>query len=619
MLQILLNNRKLELPEDISISYEIQNPLITTDRIPIPFTQNFSVPASPGNLMALGNPSRISANVNFENKVPGEIRHSGFIISSGVFTIEEVNDKEITLNFQGAVFPDSIKKQLQNQKLGNEPLGELEVIQSHRPGFSYVSDNKAIAAFNSLMSNKAKQAYPDYVAAPIRIREGEIDSEKMDSGNGNYSGVFWDNSTFINTYRPADGVGRYDQYILTVTPRGGRKLITKIMPSFRVGFIIEKIINQPIEKNRFNNDLQNLYLICNYAQSYQIENPKPVWSVQNLNVSIDLSDYMPDIPANDFISEILKIPCATMFVLSGRYIIELNSDILRAPCTIDWSNRIEDGYSIRRQEAEDYLFSINSESSSSIDEGVDILQVNTIDQMIANMDSLTLSESESDNAVYYKVTSTNQVYKVAPNPILSTEDATHWSCELVSQGEQPESAESDRVSFDMNINGSVVSTTVSEYVGANMNYVPDIIDGKSNHIRYFCPEIDINTQKPERTSGLVFGLYHGMRSTPKTSSGAKFDYPLMSHTNILSDGMVTASVALTTDYLMERYHYYFRQWVEKDKQIVKGEIRLTPIEIHRFDIREKVHFKGADFLVDSINIPLRLHEIAPVKIELIEA
>lgn len=621
MLQILLNNRKLELPEDISISYEIQNPLITTDRIPIPFTQNFSVPASPRNLMALGNPSRISANVNFENKVPGEIRHSGFIISSGVFTIEEVNDKEITLNFQGAVFPDSIKQHLQNQNLGSEPLGELEIVPGSRPGSQSISNAKAMAAFNTLMSIAARQTYPDYVAAPIKIKGGKIEIDKVDAGDGKDSGVFWDNSTFINTYRPADGVGLYDEYmLLTHRPQSRRSgRVSKIIPSFRVGFIIDKIMNQSVEKNRFNGDFQNLYLICNYAPTYQIKNSSPVWNVKSNNkVTIEFSNYMPDIPADEFISEILKIPCATMFTISGRYIIELNGDILRAPCTIDWSNRISDGYSISRKAAEDYLFSVSSESAS-IAEDVDIWQVDFIDQMIWDIGLRAHAEQDYDKELFYKVVSTNQVYKITPNPILSSDEVTHWSCELISQGDKPEEIQSDRTGFDMNISGSVVSTTVTEYVGANLYYVPDIFNAKSNHVMYFCPEIDISTQKPERTSQLVFGLYHGKQSTAETSGGVKFDYPLMSHTNILANGTNNGGVALTTDYLMEHYHHYFKQWVEKDKQIVKGEIRLTPLEIDRFDIREKVHFKGVDFLVKTINIPLKLHEIAPVKIELIEA
>ncbi len=69
MLEVIVDKTHiLNLLSDVQISFIEENPLFVEDRIPSPYSLTFEVPPTPGNLKALGFPSRItSASVKTES------------------------------------------------------------------------------------------------------------------------------------------------------------------------------------------------------------------------------------------------------------------------------------------------------------------------------------------------------------------------------------------------------------------------------------------------------------------------------------------------------------------------------------------------------------------------
>lgn len=639
MLKIIINGTVLQLPPDISISYSMENPLFSTDRIPVPYTQNFDVSATPYNLQALGYPNRVTSGVDYSQVNPGEIHHSGLLISKGFFIIDKATDKIISLNFRGAIFPESVKRALYNIDIGEQYIGTTESQPGNRPGSIQSHVGNSMRSFCDIMDTYANLTLPDFVAAPTHIKgKSPIvtnDGTRADRPTGERpesditkTSSYCDISTFINTYRPkstqgggggfGDGTGSitpiHDRYYISTLRLTG--ILSKIIPSFRIGFILSKIIKSNINNNIFDSILSNLMMLCNYASTYEITSLSPVWNIVGERVVLKLSDYMPDITAVDFISEILRLPCATLFASNTEYSIELNSDILKKTAIKDWSGKIFDGYAITLREGEDYIFSINS-LSEPIPEGMDIIDVETIQQMVTLIDGMPLRND--DNIFCCRVKKTGQLFKIAPNNTLSTATETHWDCTLHSQGVEVVAPESERGSFDMSLTGGVIPTVVENYVGDSLYYVPIFKDGKTNHIRYYCPEIEIDTNSPKRGKDILFGLYHGMQLTPATNAGGKFLYPMISHTNVLPDGSINGELSLMESDLIEKFHKPFKKWVEKDKRVVKCDVLLSPTEVRYLDLREKVHFLGRDFFINTINIPIIIDDILPCEVELIEA
>ncbi|MBK6964584.1 MAG: hypothetical protein IPH20_11780 [Bacteroidales bacterium] len=72
------------------------------------------------------------------------------------------------------------------------------------------------------------------------------------------------------------------------------------------------------------------------------------------------------------------------------------------------------------------------------------------------------------------------------------------------------------------------------------------------------------------------------------------------------------------DGLIEKYHGRMKAWVEKDKMRVKGSFCLTPLELKRLDIRDKVYLRGRLFYIEKLSYTLSNQQISLVDADLIE-
>lgn len=623
MLQIIVNEIDLDLYPDTSIDLQFENPMLSQDRIPVTYSLDFDIPVTSRNSSAFGNPIRAASATDFATSIPGEIRFGGLVITSGAFTINNASHKSINIQYIGAIFPTSIRRHMQNQDIGIEVLGNY-IETTDDKGVTTYDTSQARVNLNNKLIALAREHAPNYVAAPIAIKGAEIVKyDPMDM-------LFATNcanarSMRINAFRlPDDSAPQFNGYDWNGGHTFGR-FLTKIIPSFRIGFLFDSILKYEGD-NPFNSELDRLMLVCSYAPSYQIEDNSAVWNFkkQTKEVYISLSDYLPDMPANQFITEILKIPCATLYISGSRYVFELNRTTLSRPCGIDWSGKIFDEYTISRKAGEDYNFSFSGNENQVVAQDQPRYLTPSISNMVLQQD-LGVPNPDPAFTSYAEITSTNQLFEISVNPALSEieELKYHYRYRLLSQDAvmpTPEPApDSERSAYDMVFNGAPVQTTLAEFIGRDAEVFPDFSGTNSNHMYYYCPEIKIDHQNRKRPDDLIIGIYHGMQRSPKTYAGKSFEYPLISHTKYLINGRENFPLSLSTDTLEKEYHFDFKKWIERDKRIITGLIRLTHRDIHNLDFRNKVHFSGLDFFIDTLNVTLKTDEIMPADVRLIEA
>lgn len=630
-----MNNKKLDIFPDTEISYNMENPFVTADKVPVPYTLDFLLPKTAENLAALGQPERVSSLVNFAESRNVEVRFCGFPVIIGELVIMEVNQEGVQVNITGANIPKRIKKKLYDQELGE--VGFSYAISMDN-GAEIIDTYGTKLAINDHFEAKAKENMPDYVAAPCAVKGVEPVVANPDG----YSDFFADRYInqrcgMVNNYRHELGMMPADQhtsayYGYYCTSKTG-VIMTKIIPAFRIGYLLKKLLNVSFTNNVFDEELGRLMLLCNYHPKYQADDDSIVGDVDRSTMEIKMrfADFMPDINANEFLTEILKIPCLTLFIRGSQYDIEFNDDILTSEQVVRMN--LVDGYAISLQMGERYKFDLSSDSQQ--DESTENAKVFNVSGIgTAYQHAIAYEyDPEVTTALTYNISDTDQVFRATPieelsqiylESTLNFKCRTHWRFKLLQQGTQQteEEEDDDRGTFDMSFNGSVCNTVIVDYLDDDGSYKPTF-RGKNEvsvipHL--YVPEIAFEKKEDKliRNSKIVLGLYLGI-SDGLPNPHCRIKYPQISHcSNLPGVGEIT-DVKLTSEYLLSKYHSRYKAWIERDKKVIAGSVILTPQELHQLDLRRKVHIDGRNFFIKNINIVLTNSQILPSEVEFIEA
>jgi hypothetical protein len=113
-----------------------------------------------------------------------------------------------------------------------------------------------------------------------------------------------------------------------------------------------------------------------------------------------------------------------------------------------------------------------------------------------------------------------------------------------------------------------------------------------------------------RSKSISLLLYSGVR---KTVDGSK-DYPFVSpykndNISLKWDG---------ADGLLNKYHLDFKNWIERTKTKATGTFLLSPLDLNKLVITDKIHVQGRNFFIEKMQYVIRKDKIDPVIIDLVE-
>lgn len=315
MLQIYVDDRPIDLSDDISIDLVFENPLFSSDRIPATYSMSYDLPLTPRNRQVFGNPDRVAAAGDCFRERPARILFAGLEIASGMLTIEEVSDV-ITVNFSGSVLPAALNRKLYKVEMDKIPL-------------SYNGDyalETSMTVWDGILRRNMTDPDAPFFAPPVAVK----DVEWLERAPDNPEDFLL--NTRARWINPMDLHNRtYEHYLKNAEKRF---YLLKILPAVRVWYIFDKIFGDKLERNVFKEgEWKKLSLQTLWHPSYNITDNLPCWSKDtdawgNDGYAVRLQEFMPDVWSADFVVEMLKLPCASMYVRGDNFVIESNADVL---------------------------------------------------------------------------------------------------------------------------------------------------------------------------------------------------------------------------------------------------------------------------------------------------
>ena len=599
MLEIITDGEKTDLLPDTQIELTFEQPMLADDRIPAPYSFDYELPLTPRNRRLFGYPDRTASDRAFE-KIPSEIVFSGIVVARGTQKIDEVTDR-LTVSFTGAVFPNRMRKYLSSLPLGSLGLGSPMPPLS---GSDRVRTAQCYTKYNEILSaNIESFQLPDQpYACMVAPLEG-IKGVEMPESGGAGSYVRQD-TVLINAYKNG---------YLFADPGAEKTHMSKILPAFRVGWLFDELFGVDLRNNIFNGDFwKRLMLVSRWHPKYLVEDDAPPIDI-GLSSGVKYADFLPKIAANDFVAQMLKLACATMFIRGNSYEIEYNGDVLTRSVDVeDWTGRMIGEPTISHEDGMIYDYGYSGEEGRYSDEIVP-KEVDSISDMFADAnagDDVTLRT--------YRIATTGQLIESLFDDDTSNRVRFNVVNTLFGKREEPETdgdEQDERSTFDMKFNGSPLANNLRCDIGDDSTTL--------GHFSYI-PEGDpIGEERPE---DLTVGIYWGLkRSLAINPSGSVWTpgayYPYLSYCNYDAQGNRLGDTTLRfdgADGLLQTRHRAFKEWIERDKRLLTVQVRLSALDLHRLDLRNKVSIRNRMYLIKTLSVVLTPMRIETAEAELVE-
>ncbi|MEG1414828.1 MAG: hypothetical protein RSC35_06675, partial [Mucinivorans sp.] len=392
----------------------------------------------------------------------------------------------------------------------------------------------------------------------------------------------------------------------------------KILPAIQIAYILEKI-DANLAAGFDNAKLRQLMLVTSFHPSYQTNDNSPAWTCNDTTGEcyVDLADFMPKINTGEFVTEILKLTCSSIFLVGDKMTVAARQDILQRPDSLDWNSKIIGTPSLELRLGENYSVTYqDAETTEPLPAERVIESVDSVNQMI----TLTAQNAAIGNKLKtFKVSSTNQIFEMKINGLLSNETYAHYDYALI-QNQQTVDSKNEESSneFTVSINAAPVRMVVATDMLNDVAMIPAFsLAGTTTHNYIYCPQIEAPSKTRPET--LLLGTYFGRRSALMQPW---FGYPFLTSDNCDAYGFVSpydVSLELGGERgLINAYHKRFKDWVEKDKLVLKADVLLSPLDLKNLDLKNKIHIDGRNFFIEELSVTITPRAIKPAEVTFVE-
>jgi len=608
MLQILIDDKyPLDLPSDISLDIIQENPLFLEERIPAPYSLSFEIPPTLSNLQYFGYANRVtSSSVNRRRKAG--VKHFGILIARGEVLLLEF-DKKLKLQFKGSLEHENVTASLNELNLGSYNYGEFP--------YNYEDLDYNNQWADVYMQSVKSEAYnaANYVVAPVKIKGTEWEGSLMQGGARNFL------KQYINYFNPVLKnfyVGNPAHIHTPIVPFPYvHKIITEgfgnllLNNPFTGGDLAKLVV---VSQNHRYMSYQNIYqtyyqyvspgtpdqlvevfipLVDNYTSYYSPNAGRFVIALEMI-----VKSFMQSYPFISLLKNLLKMFGLTAYP-GTKYSLEFNNDIFDRAVVKDLNDRLAGDIQTSYQDGKDFVFSYAGAGTSSDDI---LLQKSNIIDVYNYAKSGMVTEAEILDLKSKAIFETKKTLRGLNNEVLVKSTIKRSAFTTQSTG-------SDKEKFEITPEVSPLDMNIEQYWSDDSN-PGDVISQK----HWYVPVLE-NKEVTATPSVMLFG---GMA---KTLDDNNHEYPFLTASNYDHFGVKRLNTSLLpdgADGLISKYHGKYKNWVEKDKTRVKGNFRLTPLEVKNLDIRDKILLKGRLFYIEKMEYSLMHKGISLIEMDLIE-
>jgi len=603
MLEIFVDNKKIDLPSDIEINVTWENPFIEQDRIPLPYSMSFELPLTPKNLATYKNPDRQNS-VGCWKEQTAQIRFNTISIGIGKMGLTEV-DENLNTDFVGSFIPEIAKYKMNKLSTAKDFKFSFGAGRSRFfPDFT----NGWAKLYKETIFNNSITPGSDFAACPVRVSE-----EEWEYDTDSY-GIYNAGQLYLNFWNMANG-----NYLLNV---GTIQYHSVIFPQPYIYSLFEKIFGSSLGNNFFK-EKEELKTLCMVTSFHAMFNNSIMSTYKGIlldnsyyNDDIDnyfyLSSFMPKYKFSEFLKEILKMFCCSLIPKpNGKLDIVHNKDIVESTLVTNWTEKLTGTPTKSKQDAQIYSYGYSSESASD-------------DEYYKSIDSIEDLLLDTTTAGTYQIKNTGEVIEKTLEDKVDEDDETEedvFSYERQKTGlggntTEDDDKDEDTDEYDVSSAAKPIPMCIADYWTTNT----ELIRNKWN-VPEFPDDRTKNTAVPY--IGFVRGFYDVTTKTttiaPATHIGA---YPLLTPYAYDPAGNKVGEYSLAwegNDGLINKFHTGFKTWVEKDKQILKGTFRLTAIDLKNIDPMTKITCNGKMFYYKKVEVTITKNKISLADVTLIEA
>ena len=578
LIKSLESGRTLDITPGQEITLTLENPLFADDRMPVAVSTGIEFPLSPTNKVEFRFVDVMMIPPAVQ-KIPAAIIFEGFELFSGELQFDEFSDQTLKYTFVGADATEAFS-------------GNIHEIACRDYGGM---------AMSTFVQNARKGDYPD-IGLPMIVRKANSAKIEYPTAAGEAE---------------CSSIDKYANHLYTNTPY--------IIPAIKAAYLLEKIHPKLIFPSQIQDYLDRMAILGTYKPEawqndrYGIPYTTPSWSNPYIGDGFNAAEALPEMTKAEFIANILKMFCATIFPEKGYYNVRTNSSILQDKTFIDWTQKVSDIYAIVAGEAGSY-----SLEYANGEQNYDPAKEEEFDEELAqsiysasNYEELISKFRTSDNYVDVRVTFSGNVYSGK-----AVKAYLYWSRSPGVMGKPIfNKTETSIPLIDIVFQANVNKIELSEGGGDGQNYENNIgfictpcipanvatfiYTGSTNAqvtLRAMAPVVDIPTVGGNRPSDVYIGLLiennffdqgnYFTRPEPYIDGGTE-----MANTRY--------SIAIGgTNGRYAKFHETFAQWQVKKKDSVKADVVLSPADIAQLKLWRKIMLYNRLFLIKTMEITL---------------
>lgn len=591
MIQIksLATGTFLDLTPGQQATFTIENPMFSDDHLPLSVSTGIEFPVTPTNMAEFGFVDVMMLSPQ-SPKVRAVFILAGIEIFTGELKFNEFSDGALKYNFVGTIATGQINLSGKIYEIQSELYHDIDV--------------------DIFLGRAWNGAYEDF-RLPMIVRKPNVSKIEYETPSAGAEVSIAD---------------KYANHLYS--PHG------EFVPAVKVGYLLNKILPNVSLPSEITPYLQVLAIIGTYKpERWWTYNRPTIPSFYDLSGSLATGPYcdnvriaetLPDMTCADFVTNILKMFCATVF--SGG-IIKTNKSIINDTSFVDWTERVSKIYSVVAGEAGSYSLEYANENEGYTPHQEDDFGQSDISEDVVTCSSYSEMISGeflvSDEYVNVQIETTKNIYSgkrvrarlgyfppFGSEPIfrnegdrdLATMDIIYQAgLDKVTIGETSDNSSS----YDKSIGFHCVKCIPSYFSR------PTGLDGRDEvlhfdpepyPLRCMTPVIDFPAMGEERPSTVYIGLLyeHNM-----LDQGVYFtnQVPFVQQNFSTPTTPVPISIGGTNG-LFEKFHRAFAEWITRKHDPIKADVFLEPADIVNLALWQKKMIHNRLFFIKSMELTI---------------
>lgn len=388
----------------------------------------------------------------------------------------------------------------------------------------------------------------------------------MYENQGVYAPVMVNKDMTASEDSGADLSVKYHNHV-NLSSQGGYSLRKVMTPVFRISAILSDEFRLIMVDESLKDYVDVLVMVGLYKTDTD------TWCNGWPSDEVEVETSLPDVTGYEVLQGILKMFCATMFVDGQHYRMLSAETVLSSAAELDWSMKMSDVWESSVEEAQGYRFSYGNSDDENTMAQADAEKVDTVGLLESLMSgTISLAKHISLGDVYSK---SNGYFDMVWHELGNVE---------------PENTEN---TFDNSVDFDLVRSVPDKLMLS-------VYEETEVHRTYYrmIPIVEPG-DLGERGSKMYVGLMSQGQLSDKQIVFEKepyYDSGGRWHFADFDSGM-----SLAPKDLYGKFHKSFKEWIAKDRQVIKADMNLSPVDIANFRMWRKVVLNGRQFIVKKLS------------------